>query len=305
MKIGYPLLEKLELSTPRNASIYRDATAHVEGAVLLTVAVLGGMGNLFLLVTTATCLRVRTTSCAFLSHHCLLDTIKSLFCVPFAAALLLGIDIPYCNVIGASYIFLMTLTAYNLLAIHINEEFQQSGHHEDTSENNEESNGQQTHHSGASYSFCCISFGIFMIWFTTILLHLGVAFLPSSAEFSYNIGNCVFNYGTPKNYVIHILWTLLVTVALATAIISFAKLYCRLRAHMHSEQWTMLHTSISHELHPDSQEASSENPHGSHIHHDREANNEEVIATTRYFFLSFIVNAPLSFISKSFSFSFL
>lgn len=244
MKVGHTLLFKTPDET-RNATVYRDTTAQMEGAVLLTVAVVGGLGNLLVFSATAVCSKLRTTACAFLSHHCLLDSVKSIFCIPFACALLLDIDIPYCNAVGAAYIFLMTLTAYNLLAIHINEEYQltdREGYIPGQSQ------GDCRDHLDKGNSFWCISFGIFMIWFTTVLIHLGVAFLPSSAEFSYDIGNCVFNYGTPKNYVIHVLWTILVTAALVIAIICFAMFFCKLRARMHSEKWTLLHTSISRKM---------------------------------------------------------
>jgi hypothetical protein len=89
----------------------------------MTVAVVGGVGNFALFMATLACTRFRRSACAFLSHHCLLDGVKSLFCVPFALALLLDIDIPSCGAVGAAYVFLMTLSAYNLLAIHINNEY--------------------------------------------------------------------------------------------------------------------------------------------------------------------------------------
>ncbi|XP_076445475.1 uncharacterized protein LOC143283182 [Babylonia areolata] len=245
MKVGHSLYFFKTPEEVRNATVYRDTAAHIEGAVLLTVSVVGGVGNLLVLCAPAVCSRYRTTSCAFLSHHCLLDSVKAVFCVPFACALLLDVDIPHCNAVGAVYIFLMTLSAYNLLALHINEEYQltdRQGYIPGPPD------GSQYFRVDKGSSFCCVSFGIFMIWFTTVLLHLGVAFLPSSAEFNYDIGNCVFNYGTPKNYVIHILWTMLVTGALLIAVVSFTLFFCRLRTRMHSEKWTLLHTSISQDM---------------------------------------------------------
>jgi hypothetical protein len=106
------------------------------------------------------------------------------------------------------------------------------------------------HATDRKNSLWCVSFGIFMIWFTTILLHLGVAFLPSSAQFSYDIGNCVFDYGTPKNYVIHVLWTVVVTAALVVAIICYALCFCKLRARLKSNKWTMLHRSMAQDGRP-------------------------------------------------------
>lgn len=245
MEAGHTVFFDEASDETRNTTIYRDGTAQIEGAVLMTVAVVGGLGNLIIFIFTTACSRFKTTSCAFLSHHCILDSVKSIYCIPFACALLLDIDIPYCNTLGATYIFLMTLTAYNLLAIHINEEYQLTDRHGYIPGENK---AHRHYRVDDKNSFWCVSFGIFMIWFTTVLLHLGVAFLPSSAEFNYNIGNCVFKYGTRKNYVIHILWTILVTAALVIAIICFTTFFCKLKARMNSEKWTLLHTSISREM---------------------------------------------------------
>lgn len=213
-----------------NSSNYNPPSV-AEGGVLFVVAVAGGLGNIFTMLVTLICPTFRQMSSAFLFHHCLLDAIKSGFCIPFGYSLLLKVDIPHCDVLGAGYILLMTVSAYNLLALLINEEYQCSF----SSRRNYHKNGDG----------CCIAFGVVIIWFTTVLLHLGVAFLPGSSEYSKDVGNCVYRYGVTKNYVIHALWVILVTGAVIVAAISFIHFYKKLRSTAKSRKWTFLHKSLS------------------------------------------------------------
>ncbi|CAL1534629.1 unnamed protein product [Lymnaea stagnalis] len=234
MKAAYTLLENnlyddsgMLYGNTSNYSLHSTA----EGALLFIVAVAGGLGNIFAMTVTLICPTFRQMSSAFLFHHCLLDAVKSGFCIPFGYSLLLGADIPHCDVLGAGYILLMTVSAYNLLALLINEEYQCSF-----------STRRNYHKNGDG---CCIAFGVVIIWFTTVLLHLGVAFLPGSSEYSKDVGNCVYRYGVTKNYVIHALWVILVTGAVIVAAISFFHFYKKLRSSANSRKWTFLHKSLS------------------------------------------------------------
>lgn len=218
------------LAPQKNLSNYVPPSA-AEGALLFVVALVGGLGNIFVMVVTLVCPTFRHMSSAFLFHHCLLDAIKSGFCIPFGYSLLLSSNIPHCDVLGASYILLMTVSAYNLLALLINEEYQCSF-----------ISGQSYHKHGDG---CCIAFGVVIIWFTTVLLHLGVAFLPGSSEFSKDVGNCVYRYGVTKNYVIHALWVILVTAAIVISGVSFLHFFRKLRTGAKSHKWTFLHKSLS------------------------------------------------------------
>ncbi|CAG5130100.1 unnamed protein product [Candidula unifasciata] len=213
----------------RNSSNHLSSTT-AEGALLFFVAVAGSVGNLTAMVVTLTCPTFRQMSTAFIFHHCLLDAIKSCFCIPFGYSLLQSREIPYCDVIGASYILLMTVSAYNLLGLLVNEEYQCSF-------------AKQPFHKNDDA--CCIAFGVIIVWFTTVLLHLGVIFLPGKSEFSKDIGNCVYRYGVTKNYVIHVLWVILVSGALFFAILNFLNFFRKLQSGLHSNKWTFLHKSLS------------------------------------------------------------
>ncbi|XP_050394484.1 uncharacterized protein LOC126812239 [Patella vulgata] len=201
------------------------------------VAIIGGFGNLCTVGAIMSVKKFRKTSSAFLCHHCFLDFLKALYCIPFGYSLLMDARIPACHVVGASYIFLMTVSAYNLLAVLMNEEY----HIMDKS-------------NKIKGNYCCVLFGIFMIWFTTILLHLGVAFIPGSTEFNHAIGNCIFCYGVPSNYVIHVLWVLLVTAAVFLSLMTFTTFYRKLRCESKVQQWKLIHKSMSREMNDDSEE---------------------------------------------------
>ncbi|KAH9525005.1 hypothetical protein Btru_000084 [Bulinus truncatus] len=211
-----------------SSHVYSDTA---EGALLFIVAFIGGLGNIMAMVATLVCPTFRQMSSAFLFHHCLLDAVKSVFCIPFGYSLLMSLDIPHCHVIGAGYILLMTVSAYNLLALLVNEEYQSSF-----------STARSPHKNGDG---CCIAFGVVIIWFSTVLLHLGVAFLPGTSQYNKEVGNCVYQYGITKNYVIHVLWVILVTGAVLIAAISFIHYYRKLRSSAKCRKWTFLHKSLS------------------------------------------------------------
>lgn len=248
MKTGYTLPERDTWSESRSSLSSNLSPATAEGVLLFIIALAGGLGNISVMIVTIMRPALRHMSSAFLFHHCLLDAIKSAFCIPFGYSLIYRSNIPRCDVIGACYILLMTVSAYNLLALLVNEEYQCSF------------SSRKRHHK--SDDSCCIAFGVAIIWFTTVLLHLGVIFLPGSSEFSKDVGNCVYRHGVTKNYVIHTLWIILVTVAIAGSAISFSSFFRKLKSSNTSRKWSFLHKSLS-----------SLSPHSSKIFDQ----NEEVL----------------------------
>ncbi|GFR95379.1 trace amine-associated receptor 4-like [Elysia marginata] len=256
MKFGYTLLDtnvvgytSNKQEQPMNSTDGTSPAAVGEGVALIMVALVGGIGNLLTMGVTLACPTFRHMSSAFLFHHCLLDAIKSALCVPFGLSLLMASHIPHCDVLGAGYILLMTVSAYNLLALVVNEEYQcafvsqrlhQTKHHAGNT-----SPGQRLADGTEGGDGCCIAFGVVIIWFTTVLLHLGVAFLPGSSEYSPSVGNCIYRYGVTKNYVIHVLWVILVTGAMVVAVSSFLHFFRSLRSGARGHKWKLLHKSLS------------------------------------------------------------
>ncbi|KAK3792591.1 hypothetical protein RRG08_009949 [Elysia crispata] len=257
MKVGYTLIDMDIVGYTSNKEEPTINSTHAsppsavgEGVALIMVALVGGIGNLLTMGVTLACPTFRHMSSAFLFHHCLLDAIKSGLCVPFGLSLLMASHIPHCDVLGAGYILLMTVSAYNLLALVVNEEYQcsfvsQRFQHAKHHPPNMSPGHRGTAHDGEGGDGCCIAFGVVIIWFTTVLLHLGVAFLPGSSEYSPSVGNCIYRYGITKNYVIHVLWVILVTGAMVVAVSSFLHFFRTLRSGARSRKWTLLHKSLS------------------------------------------------------------
>ncbi|GFO05692.1 trace amine-associated receptor 4-like [Plakobranchus ocellatus] len=254
MKVGYTLLDRDIVgytsnkdNLPVNSTHAAPPDAVGEGVALIMVALVGGVGNILTMGVTLACPTFRRMSSAFLFHHCLLDAIKSGLCVPFGLSLLMATEIPRCDVLGAGYILLMTVSAYNLLALVVNEEYQCSfvSRRCQQIKQNPYSSSLNQGSLEEGGDGCCIAFGVVIIWFTTVLLHLGVAFLPGSSEYSPAVGNCIYRYGVTKNYVIHVLWVILVTGAMVVAVSSFLHFFRTLRLGARSRKWTLLHKSLS------------------------------------------------------------
>lgn len=201
-----------------------------EAVVLLTVGLISTSGNLCALLVMIVYRGFRKASLAVLCHHCFLDLLKSLYCFQYGYSLLESTETPYCNLIGSSYVFLMTTSAYNLVALVVNEEYELMNGDIQKSDR------------------CCVIFGIFIIWLISLLLNLGVAIIPSSTAYIKEIGNCIFKYGEPNSFVLHSLWIILVTVAIVLAFYNFYHMYRRIVNYTKSMKWKYIHKSISGEF---------------------------------------------------------
>jgi len=72
-----------------------------------------------------------------------------------------------CPLLSASYIVFVTTSAFNILAVAINEIYHFTNTVMGIHPNNK----------------CCVAFGLSIIWFASIIVNLGVAFLPSNPSF--------------------------------------------------------------------------------------------------------------------------
>lgn len=203
----------------------------IEAGLMFTMAAVGGVGNLGIVMAILCCQKFRSSVTAFLCHHSLLDFLKAIYCVPFGYSLLHGREPNHCNLIGASYIVIVTTSAYNLLGLIVNEEYQLTDYGPKRQSN-----------------YCCVLFGVFMIWFSSVLLNLGVAFIPGNPEYNYDIGNCIFTYGIPNNFVLHVLWMVLMTAAILLAYLCSFILYRKIVRRSRGHKWAYIHRSVSREI---------------------------------------------------------
>lgn len=76
-------------------------------------------------------------------------------------------------------------------------------------------------------SFTCVLFGFFMIWLSSIILHLGMTLIGSDAKqfYNYKIRNCFLTIGNKQTYILYIMWILLTAVSLILTIIYVKRIY--------------------------------------------------------------------------------
>lgn len=205
-------------------------TIHWEGGVVFSLGILGAIGNFICVLVLIFRTKCKTVSLAIFGHHCFLDFLKSLFCFPYGWNTIFGQKIPYCGLIGSSYVLLMTTSAYNLLALVVNEEY-------------------ATFSTNQEGDFSCALFGVVFVWFTSFILNLGISLIPANTFYIDEVHTCMFVYGKPESYVLHVLWIGLVTCAI---VLSFKTFYCsykRMSVLMKRSKWDALHKSLSQEIH--------------------------------------------------------
>ena len=170
-----------------------------EVALLIITGTIGMIANFAIIVIILVLTNLRRASNAFLVHHCLLDFLKAGFCLPFAQTMVSDYDPMFCSLLGGSYIVVVTSSTFNLLAVVMNEAYLFS---------------DLTLGVKDSRNYCCVIFGIFMIWFASIIMNLGVAFIPGNPIYDRRVGHCIFIYGITRNYVLHMLWISLISLGL-------------------------------------------------------------------------------------------
>ena len=251
--------------------------------VLFSVGTVCVLGNLLAITNIIFNPRYRKTTLAILCHHCFLDFIKALYCFPYGYSLLTSHEIPYCHLVGSSYVFVMTTSAYNLLALVVNEEYSLNRSNSSpyagdncqiTRDNSRTETFVKTSSNDISYQKRhinnshgerhCVVFGIFIIWFMSLLLNLGVAIIPSNTTYIQEIGNCIFLYGVPDGFVLHVLWVTLVTMAIVLATASFFHIYRRISVLAKEAKWSYIHESLSNDIQDCLATDSEENNHRNH-----------------------------------------
>ena len=178
-----------------------------EALYLFIVAALGFFFNVVVITCILMCKILRKMTSAFIIHGCVLDIIKCIYCMPFATSLLKDVAPSFCTVLGGSYVVIVTASGFNIVAMICCEAYSFSEH-------NLGGEGRG--------SFCCVVFGIVMVYIGSIIIHLGPTII--GGDFNYNdlIGNCIFVYGTIKSYVVHAMWILIMTLARDPLILYFS-----------------------------------------------------------------------------------
>jgi len=151
-----------------------------------------------------------------------------------------------CEIIGGLYVTMVTATVLNIAAMTACEAYRfedliqeqntifnssdktqtlkDAKKHLNNNINNLQS---QDINSNGTGSYTCVIFGLFMIWMSSIILHLGMTLIGSDAKQFYNhkVRNCFLVIGDQQTYILYIMWILLTIVSLILTIIYVKRIY--------------------------------------------------------------------------------
>ena len=223
-------LYKTTTSAEHNQSYDLEGDHTGIAALLIFVATVGMIGNFTITVAILILRDLRRASNAFLFHHCFLDFVKSGYCLAFAYSIISKQEPVQCNVLAGSYIVFVTASAFNLLALVMNESYQFT----------DLTLGIQTE----SRNYCCVIFGVFIIWFASFILNLGVAFIPGNPSYDTKKGHCIFIYGITRNYILHILWITLITMAILLTSMYLRKLHNDIKRSSYYRLSTLIRATV-------------------------------------------------------------
>ncbi len=184
----------------------------------------------------------------FLLHHCFINFVQCILFIPFILALLNESRmLKGCEIIGGMYVTMVTATVLNIAAMTACEAYrfedliQEQNDNFNTSDsvtavqkkraqtNTTLNNNLQVQdiNSNGTGSYTCVLFGLFMIWLSSIILHLGMTLIGSDAKQFYNhkIRNCFLVIGDQQTYILYIMWILLTVVSLVLTIIYVKRIY--------------------------------------------------------------------------------
>ncbi len=136
-----------------------------------------------------------------------------------------------CSFLGSSYVVLVTTSAFNLLALVMNEAYQFY---------------DLVMSIKDSRNCCCVIFGIFTLWFSSIIMNLGVAFIPGNPSYDRKEDrHCIFVYGITRNYVLHMLWIVLVSMAIGCTIFYIRKLHLDIKSSSYYRMPTLIRATVT------------------------------------------------------------
>lgn len=200
-----------------------------EATFLFVVAGGGFFFNLVVIICIVSCKHLRRMTSAFIVHGCALDMLKCLYCVPFATSLLKDMAPNFCTVLGGSYVVIVTASGFNIVAMICCEAYTFSEH-------NVGGEGKG--------SFCCVIFGVVMVYIGSIIIHLGPTIIGGDFNYNQHIGNCIFVYGTIKSYVVHAMWIVIMTIAMVGSVYYLCFFYKHVQANSTHRLASLVRASI-------------------------------------------------------------
>ncbi|KAK6192856.1 hypothetical protein SNE40_004255 [Patella caerulea] len=208
----------------------QQSTSNQEAYYLFFVGALGMFFNLVVILCICVRRNMRRMTSAFLIHASILNFLKAAFCIPFGLNLIAGEEISSCTVQGASYIVIITASAFNLVAMICTEAY---------------TFGETNIGGRSKGTICCVAFGILLVYVASTILHLGPTLIGGYFIFEPNIGSCTFEYGKISGYIAHVMWIIIITLAYIAIIHFLHRLYKEIQSNQPNRVSMLVRNSIT------------------------------------------------------------
>ncbi|KAL3320552.1 hypothetical protein Ciccas_000756 [Cichlidogyrus casuarinus] len=196
---------------------------------IMCIAISGTIACIYTIMLVCMKKRLRTSLSTIILNHTLLNCVKVVYCYFFAHGIAYQEMATHCSILVGALSLAITTTAFNLLlmVMFLTHEYQQL----ETKQSAIDAKG----------NCCCVAFSLTAIWFTAIILNLGISFLPANPIFVVKVGYCAFEYGRANTYALHFLITTLISISLLLTAMCLRNLYQKL-------DQKLIHTSTESDL---------------------------------------------------------
>ncbi|KAL8605118.1 hypothetical protein ACOMHN_018919 [Nucella lapillus] len=206
------------------------SSQHHEAYYLFFMGTVGIALNLLVIITILLRRTLRKMTSAFLIHACFLDLLKAAYCLPFGANLLGDASPSDCSFEGSSFVIIVTTTAFNMVAMICAEAY---------------TFGENNVGGKSRGSFCCVLFGIIMVYVCSLILHLGPTLIGGYFDYNRDIGNCSFRLGQTTGYIANVMWICIVTLSLVGVAHFICKMYREIQENQPNRVSMLVRSSIT------------------------------------------------------------
>merc|ERR1712080_213878 len=160
---------------------------------------------------------LRRWSQGLIFHQALVDCARAGILLPLGRSIFLSQAISKCSLVETAFLLLVTVSTVNLLTAVLNDAPVQP---EDDDDNTA---------LALKDSPQCVTFGLFMIWFSSITVNLGPTFLSgalaANADAHIHEPSCPLVQGPYRHYILNALWILINLLCLVLTLYQLRRLY--------------------------------------------------------------------------------
>ncbi|CAF1300621.1 unnamed protein product [Adineta steineri] len=216
------------MSSNLNMSLFNTKifnVSSIEMLILYGITISGILVNLLTMLYLLIIAAYRMKSSCFLFHHCLICLTLSILCLPYSLSFL-NYSIR-CNYLANIQVTCVTAQLLNMAAMVASEAYRfEDLIHQDTPPEKDTQIINQHQHNHYQYqlkqsnkstiSCGCLSFGILIIWFSSVILHLGITMIGSESKSYYDSDSryCNFLIRDIRGYVLTLMWIIIIVFSL-------------------------------------------------------------------------------------------